>query len=148
MIKIQQGIIVRNAYIHFSEILPHEKVIKERSDRYKEYIVSNTDYKVIPSLLICNETNVLIDGHHRLTMLKELGYKYFPATFLNYALDAIVPHIDPSKKITKTKIIDAAISNNLLDPKSSYHHIMDDDNNPRPIILLSKLSEVELNHNE
>lgn len=148
MIKMHQGIIVRNAYIHFSEILPHEEVIKERSHRYKEYIVSNTDYKVIPSLLVCNETNVLIDGHHRLTMLKELGCKYFPVTFLNYALDSIVPHIDPSKKITKTKIINAAISNNLLTPKSSYHHIMDVDNNPRPIILLSKLSEVDLNHNE
>lgn len=117
MIKIPQEIIFRNAYIHFSEILPYKKVTKERSYRCKEYIISNRDYKVIPRLLIFNKTSILIDGHHRLSILKELGYKYFPAIFVNYAYDAILPHIDSSNKITKVKIIDSVTSNNLLKKK-------------------------------
>ena len=39
----------------------------------------------------------------------------------------------------KNTIIDAGLSNELLEPKTSFHHIRDYNHKPHPIILISSL---------
>jgi hypothetical protein len=52
----------------------------------------------------------------------------------------IVPHLDNS--ISKEEIIMAGESGSLLEPKSSFHHIINDEGIHYPIILLSSLFSI------
>lgn len=59
--------------------------------------------KSVGSLIVCSKTNVVLDGHHRLAVLKKLGMREIPALFINYEHDDIV--VNPNKDITKYEVI-------------------------------------------
>lgn len=116
----------------------HERVVEDRYSKLTEYLKSLYPYVILPSILVNIEDNVIIDGHHRFNALMTMGFKKVPVTFINYQLDMIVTDLGDNP-ITKKEILDAGNSGNLLEPKTSFHHIMDKHGNPHPIILLSAL---------
>lgn len=137
-IDVKHDIYKGFGYINIDFLKNHEEVVEDRASSLLTYLKSIETYLVIPSILICNETHTIIDGHHRCWALKELGVKEAPVTFLNYSHPNIVPHLNDS--ISKKEIIEAAVTGRLLRPKSSYHHVIDIYGNPKPLILLSSLS--------
>lgn len=141
-LKIPSTLVVSHEFIDYSLLLPHEQIVKDRAETFLNYLKSIEGYVVIPAILACSKTNLIIDGHHRYWALKQLGMKNFPVTYLDYDSEFIVPHINSS--ITKKEIMQAANSGELLTPKSSYHHFYNtDDQKHYPIILLSSLFKVD-----
>ena len=140
-IDLKENLFVSNELLIVSKILPHEEVVIERMDKLVEYLTSLKPYIIIPSILICSKTNMIIDGHHRFYALQKLGYEKVPITRINYDSNLIKAHIEDT--ITKNNLLEAALSGKMLPPKSSFHHIMDMNYKLQPIILLSVLTRLD-----
>ncbi len=140
LIAHRREVICGQGFCHVNDVRCHEEVMEDRLGTFVEYLKTLSPHIILPSILLCEETHTLIDGHHRLHALKQLGYEWCPVTYINYSHPSIVP--DLSSRITKEKIKQAALTNELLPPKSSCHHIMDHKGMNRPIILLSSLSDM------
>ena len=89
---------------------------------------------------------MIIDGHHRFFTMKELGVKMIPVTFINYMDKTIRTHSKKSLELSKEAIIENAINNNLLEPKSTIHQIYTSEENWKPLILISTMAEIKLNN--
>ena len=74
-ISIYEPLVVSNEWMPFQEIHPHERVVKERHKALQKYLESLKPYAILPSIIICDDSNVIIDGHHRYFSLVELGFK-------------------------------------------------------------------------
>ncbi|ADR22640.1 hypothetical protein MATR_35140 [Marivirga tractuosa] len=140
-IQLDKNPVTGFAVIDKDLVLAHEKVVESRFSSLKNYLESLKPYIILPSILVCNKTNVIIDGHHRYHALVSLGISEVPVTYLDYASKYIV--VDPDEKISKERIVEAGLSGSLLEPKSSFHHIKDHNNNYYPIILLSTIYSVK-----
>ncbi len=68
--------------IRLSDLIPHELVDPLRVKVVK-YSIMNL-HKVLRPVIVDLRTGVVIDGHHRVKALKELGFKYVPAITINY----------------------------------------------------------------
>jgi hypothetical protein len=140
-IELREDIRVSNEFLNVNELLPHEEVVSERMDKLIDYLLSLKPYIIIPSILICSKSNMIIDGHHRFYALQKLGYKKVPVTKLNYNSDIITTHVD--NVISKSELLHAALHGEMLPPKSSFHHVVDVNFKLQPIILLSVLTRLD-----
>ena len=140
-ITTNEPLITSTQLVQFDELYPHEDVVVERQNALYKYLESLKPYAILPSIIICDKTNVIIDGHHRYISLIELGFKMIPTTKVNYKNKSIITHID--NKLLKEKIIDSALSGKPLKPKSSFHHIIDYNKKAHPIILISSLFKLD-----
>lgn len=123
-------------------LLPHEEVVTERLEKLQEYLLSVKPYIILPSVLICHTTKMIIDGHHRFYALLNLGFKTVPVTLVDYSSDRIVPDLEG--KVNKRTLVQAALNRKMLPPKTSFHHVVDDQEKCQPIILLSPLFKLDL----
>ena len=139
-----ESIITSFKYISVDKIYPHEKVIEDRKNALKKYLLSYKEYCIIPSIICCSESNMIIDGHHRFNTLKELGVKYIPVTFINYKDISIRTHNVKLLQLSKQNLIENSLKNNLFQPKATIHEINTVDGIWKPIILLSNLAEIDL----
>ena len=79
---------------------------------------------------------MIIDGHHRYTALKELGYERAPVTLLNYFSDKIIT--DDNDNFSKSEIISNSKKGILYEPKSTKHLIFCNNKKTwHPITLIS-----------
>ena len=139
-----QSIIKSFEYVSVRKIFPHEKVIEVRKNSLKKYLLSYKEYCIIPSIICCSESNMIIDGHHRFNTLKELGVNKIPVTFINYMDISIRTHKEKSLRLLKTELIENSLQNILFEPKSTVHEIKTIDGSWKPVILLSTLAEINL----
>ena len=139
-------LIISNEYVPFEKIIAHEKVIHDRKNSLKKYLLSYKDYSIIPSIICCSKTNMIVDGHHRFFTMKELGVKMIPVTFINYMDKTIRTHSKKSLELSKEAIIENSINNNLLEPKSTIHQIYTSDEIWKPLILISTMAEIKFNN--
>ena len=76
-------------------------------------------------ILVDSLTGSLLDGHHRLSVAKELGLSKIPAICLNYlSSEEIILELWPSSVlefITKSMVIDMCESDDLFPPKTTKH---------------------------
>ena len=138
-IEFDKSIIKGVKLISVETIITHEQIIEQKADKLIKYIESfNYDDIIISSILCCSKSFVIIDGHHRYSALKKIGYKEIPVTLLDYNSNQI--RTDFQEKITKNQIIEHGINGNLLTPKSTRHLFYSSSTkNWEPIILLSSL---------
>jgi len=135
-IKIDANIIEGITEVNIESIIPHEKVLVEKKDILKENLKYKDDCLIISTILICSQSNIIIDGHHRYTALKELGYKKAPVTLVNYFSDKIITNENNS--FSKNKIISNSKEGILYEPKSTKHLIFCNNKNEwYPITLIS-----------
>lgn len=143
-IKLKKPEIIKEIeLIDIQKLKPHENVIKSRKDTLKEYIKSYNNYVVIPSIICCSKTFMIIDGHHRYQTLLELGAKKVPVTVIDYFDDSIRTHNEVDKKIEKTVILNS-LEGEKLPPKSTIHEVQTVDLKWKPIILISSLCEFRI----
>jgi hypothetical protein len=137
-IRIDDSLIKSVSLTRISELVPHEQVVVERKNTLKAYLNSLSPEVVISSIIVCNDTNIIIDGHHRYFSLMELGFEKIPVTKIDYSSNNVKAYVDD--RISKAEIINSAIRNNLLSPKSSKHVVLNlEDNQWYPIIVLSTI---------
>lgn len=137
-IKFDESIIKSEMYVHVDELLTHEQVVIERRDALSNYINSLSPDIIISSIIVCHESNVIIDGHHRFSALQSLGFKKIPVTYIDYSSNSIIT--TETNSLNKSDIILRAKNRNLYVPKSTKHLIQDSSSHKwYPIILLSTL---------
>ena len=132
--KLPDNLVYGIIKISLDKIKSHEEHIIERKSKLLEYLNGN-DYFVLPSMIVDSKDFVVLDGHHRLNILKDLGVKEEYVLLVNYESESIIPH--EINNITKKEIITAGITGKLLPAKSSKHIIIDSDFNKRPLVSLS-----------
>ena len=124
--------------VNLTSLNCHEHVINDRLNAYINYIKSLDNNLLISSIIVCNKTNTIIDGHHRYHALKFLEYSCIPVTYINYESINIKAHINDI--ISKKEILFASQSGKLLSPKSSKHVFYHEKTKLwYPIILISTL---------
>ena len=137
-IEVDNNLIKKLSLIDINKVLPHEEVLLERKEALKNYIRLLRPNVVISSIIICHETNMIIDGHHRYTALKELGFPQIPVTMIDYSSNKVSSYYD--NRIKKSDILKACKQQKLLPSKSSKHIVFDESQDKwYPLILLSSL---------
>ena len=137
-------IIISTGLVSLENIKPHEEVLIDRKDALVSYLKSYQGYFVIPSIICCSKTGLIIDGHHRYHALSELGVKLLPVTWLAYNDETIRTHNDVMKQLSKKEIIKSIDNNRLLQPKSTLHEIQTIEDDWKPLILVSSLFEINI----
>ena len=76
-------------------------------------------------VLVDSVTGSLLDGHHRLSVAKELGLSKIPAICIDYlSSQEIILELWPStgfESITKSMVIEMCESSDLFPPKTTKH---------------------------
>lgn len=135
-IKLDNDIVKEIKEVSIDDILPHEKVIIDKKEVLKSSLKYKDEYIIISTILICSQSNMIIDGHHRYTALKELGYDKVPVTIVNYFSDKIIT--DENDAFSKKEIIYRSKTGDLFEPKSTKHLVFCNDKlNWYPITLIS-----------
>ena len=124
-IKLDNDIVKEIKEVRIDDILPHEKVIIDKKEVLKSSLKYKDEYIIISTILICSQSNMIIDGHHRYTALKELGYDKVPVTIVNYFSDKIIT--DENDTFSKKEIIYRSKTGDLFEPKSTKHLVFCND---------------------
>ncbi len=109
--------------LRINELRVHELIQRERVEELKKDILR--EGKIKRPILVDENTLIVIDGHHRLQALKELGCKFIPAVLVNYRSNDIC--VEPWRdcdKISKEDVIKAGLTGNPFPPKTSKHFII------------------------
>ena len=110
------------------EILrPHEQTIPKKVDELEKMTHRWKAY-VLP-LVVDKNTGVILDGHHRPQVALRLDLQCLPCVLVDYMGDSSVElGVWPNcgrDSITKQDVIDAALSGDLMSPKTSRHRLSD-----------------------
>jgi hypothetical protein len=122
----------------------HEQVVEDRLDLFIKYLQALEGDILISSIIVCDTSNIIIDGHHRYHALKYFGIRRIPVTYIKYNSPEIKAYQDD--RLLKSEIIEIVNLGKLLPPKSSKHVIWDSSKKEyQPILLLSSMWHYNLN---
>ncbi|MGB9675805.1 MAG: pyridoxal-phosphate dependent enzyme [Candidatus Bathyarchaeales archaeon] len=119
---MQKETITEPQLISLEKLKPHEEVDAKRLAELKRSIEADNALKY--PIIADKKSNVIIDGEHRFTALKELQCKTIPVIYIDYESPLIdVQSWRKDFKLTKKAVIEAGISGKKLPPKTSKHLI-------------------------
>ena len=124
------------------DLKAHEGAIPERVQKIKEEIAAAGE--ILTPLWVDKQRSIVLNGHHRLAALKELGCGYAPCLLLDYSSPYVRVEVCPGaavETIDKESVVQAALNSNLFPPRSSFHVLAFEP--PRLVIPLAALMEKE-----
>ena len=108
-------------------LLPHEKVEEHRVDNLEKMTLRRRAYT--KPLLVDRKTGTILDGHHRTKVAVRMELQCLPCVLVDYLEDdGISVSVWPNsgrESIQKEEVIEAALSGNLFEPKTSRHMLSD-----------------------
>ena len=109
-------------FFEIEELREHEEIRPDYLETLKNEILSDGILKM--PICIDKKTCIILDGHHRLQVLKRIGCKKIPVVVVDYHSPKIkvIPWRE-GETITKEKIIDTALSGGRMPSKTSKHMI-------------------------
>ena len=134
--EVRSKLVVKKTNILQHELIPHEKVSLGGINKLEDYINNFHSEIILPSILVCNKTNVIIDGHHRLHVIKLLEVDQIPVSLIDYNSDLILT--DEKNSLSKKEIISSAKNNKLFPPRTSKH-LINFKEHSFPLIIISDL---------
>ncbi|MBI4360437.1 ParB N-terminal domain-containing protein [Candidatus Micrarchaeota archaeon] len=97
----------------------HEETRPEHKEHLKKQIVES---QTITPIVVDRETFVVLDGHHRLQIVQELGFGKIPVHWMDYGDASIeVKAYDTGTPLDKAHVIARAKQKRLYPPKSTRH---------------------------
>jgi hypothetical protein len=109
--------------IDLEELKEHEQIRPDYLEELKNEILSDGILKM--PIAVDKKTFIILDGHHRLHALKEMGCKRIPVILFDYESPEIevLPHRE-GEIVTKEMIIQTALAGRSMPPKTSKHMIL------------------------
>tara|TARA_B100001564_G_scaffold340184_1_gene333630 strand:- start:547 stop:954 length:408 start_codon:yes stop_codon:yes gene_type:complete len=102
---------------------PHEEIKTKARDKLLDMTKRWGGFT--KPVLVDSITGSLLDGHHRLSVAKELGLSKIPAICLDYlSSEEIIVELWPNsgyESITKSMVIEMCKSSDLFRPKTTKH---------------------------
>ena len=129
--------------VDVSLLREHEEIIPEHVEFVKKLILS---YRAIKyPILVDARTLTVLDGHHRLYVVKELGLKYIPVFFVDYTKSYVdVTSFRKEYRVTKVLVIRRAISRKKFPPRTS-RHVLIGAQVPASLVPLTALKRAYIN---
>ena len=119
--------------VEIGKLKGHEQTDEARLKALKAEIES--DGMLIRPIVVDEETDVVLDGHHRMGALRLLGCSRIPVCYVSYVSDRIgVMSMVKGLEITKTKVVQAAMRGEPFPPKTTWHYL---NSNPRTLNHIS-----------
>ena len=119
---------------------PHEEIKVKPRDKLLD--MTNRWGGFTKPILVDTQTGALLDGHHRLSVAKELGLKLIPAICLDYLNSELISlELWPNaniESIEKPDVIEMCLGNELYPPKTTKHVVIYD--LPPILVTLEELS--------
>ena len=119
---------------------PHEEIKVKPRDKLLD--MTNRWGGFTKPILVDTHTGALLDGHHRLSVAKELGLKLIPAICLDYLNSELISlELWPNaniESIDKAEVIEMCLGNDLYPPKTTKHVLIYD--LPPILVTLEELS--------
>ena len=119
---------------------PHEEIKVKPRDKLLD--MTNRWGGFTKPILVDTHTGALLDGHHRLSISKELGLKLIPAICLDYLNSELISlELWPNaniESIEKPDVIEMCLGNELYPPKTTKHVVIYD--LPPILVTLEELS--------
>lgn len=119
---------------------PHEEIKVKPRDKLLD--MTNRWGGFTKPILVDTHTGALLDGHHRLSVAKELGLKLIPAICLDYLNSELISlELWPNaniESIEKAEVIEMCLGNELYPPKTTKHVVIYD--LPPILVTLEELS--------
>ncbi|QOD62072.1 hypothetical protein H9I45_06395 [Polaribacter haliotis] len=137
-------VIISTGLTSYKNIYSHEEVLKDRKNALESYLKSYGGYFVLPSIICCSKTGLIIDGHHRYHTLVGLNVDLIPVTWIAYNDETIRTHNSKEKMLSKREILNVINTKKMLKPKSTLHEIQTIEDDWKPLILISSLFEINL----
>ena len=134
--QIRNKLVLEKKSLLHNELIPHEKVSNRGINQLNNYIGNIHHDIILPSILICNKTNVIIDGHHRFHALKLLNIDLIPVSLIDYNSDLILTN--EKNSLSKEEIISSAKNNKIFPPRTSKHLVNFKDH-CFPLMIISDL---------
>jgi ParB-like chromosome segregation protein Spo0J len=108
--------------VELNRLKPHEEVDSVHLKELTEEIKSDKILKF--AIAAENDGDIILDGHHRVAALKELGCTKIPVVFVDYrSSDIEVQSQRNPVEVTKEEIVKAGMGLKKLPPKTSKHMI-------------------------
>jgi hypothetical protein len=112
----------KTCVVDISMLFPHEDVDRGTVELIIDDIVENgvVKYPVVVDV----RTFIILDGHHRVEALKELGYDYVPVFFVDYAKDYV--DVYPFRKdlpVSKASVIKKVFLSKEVFPHKTTRHV-------------------------
>jgi histidinol-phosphate/aromatic aminotransferase/cobyric acid decarboxylase-like protein len=139
--KVKSTLVKQQTMLPLSSIVRHEQRNGAHADSLLEYIQSYNAYIQTPAVCAIPNTDkyMLVDGHHRVSVLTRMGQTEIPVTVVDYFHPSI---ITGKNEFTKEYIIAQSLNGQLMPPKSTKHMVDVGDGDCIPIIALCEYIKV------
>lgn len=110
-------------FVEIEQLKGHEEIRPDYLEALRKQILCDGILKM--PIAVDRRTYVILDGHHRLQALKTLGCRKIPVVLVDYRSPKIkVLTWREGQKITKSKVVRAALSGRRMPSKTSKHMII------------------------
>ena len=113
--------------VPIGSLRPHEEIDSSHKEEIKQSLLK--EGVQIEPILVEKEYSIILDGHHRVEALKELGFQKVLAYLVDYK-EVKLKSWKPKTKIKKEDVVKAAFGKRLL-VKTTKHTINGKPNNVR-----------------
>lgn len=108
--------------VRISELKRHE--LTDQRHVQELIMLMKRDGSVPHPVVVDKKTMIILDGHHRVQALTEMGYTFAPVYFVDYDSDDVsVTSWRPNMIVTKELVKKAALTGILLSIKTSRHTV-------------------------
>ncbi|HID40810.1 MAG TPA: transcriptional regulator [Pyrodictium sp.] len=108
--------------VSIDALRPHEDVVEDHVKKIAEDLRRRS--RLLYPVLVDAKTMVILDGHHRVAALRQLGAKYVPAVLVEYDSPCVeVGSWRPNISVNKSLVVRAGLEKKLLPPKTSRHRV-------------------------
>lgn len=106
--------------VNINRLKAHERINADRCARVRQILLQSR--KFTKPIIVDKASGVILDGHHRVFVLRKLGYRKIPALSINYR-SAIIKVNTRRKnyKVTKEIVLSRARKKQLFPYKTTKH---------------------------